>query len=205
MSEIRLSIIIPTLGRLTLARTLSGISRQILQRGDQVLLIADGLSPAAIAIWERSGLPGEAITLTSGPHGDWGNTAKREALRRVTGTHVVYIDDDDLHVPGAFAAIRRGVQWDTRGFHIFKMRYVEGKHPGGVLWHQPELVPDNVGTPMFVHPADCVLGAWGTDYRSDFEFMRSTAQANPDRRIHWHDHVIAEIYQDPTRVPQLTE
>ena len=71
----RLSIIIPTIGRATLARTLATIAAQDLLPGDEVLVIGDGRQPEAERIFAASGLPGRYL---DGPERhNWGGATYR--------------------------------------------------------------------------------------------------------------------------------
>ena len=196
--QISLSLIVPTLGRPTLARTLRSIQSQVLYSGDELLLVADGNEAAerTHAVWRGFRLPGRLISLDGDCHHDWGNTARRRALAEVNPDPrrvVCYLDDDDAYPPGALAIVRRAVQVQPGAMHLFRMQYASGRSVGKCLWSVPQLLPDNVGTPMFVHPAVCRFGDWGRGYRSDFDFIGSTIANHPESEVCWHRDVIAWI------------
>ena len=70
----RLSIIIPTIGRATLARTLATIAAQELLPGDEVLVIGDGPQPEAERMFQAAGLPGRYL---DGPERhNWGGAQR---------------------------------------------------------------------------------------------------------------------------------
>lgn len=104
--------------------------------------------------------------------GDRGYQARTKGMLQATGTHLAFLDDDDVYVPGAI---------DTMRAHacdrpvIFRMD--DPFH--GIIWRTPELTYGNVGTPMFLVPNDPDrLGAWepvefgrGPGRGGDFHFI----------------------------------
>ena len=80
----RLSIIIPTIGRATLARTLATIAAQELLPGDEVLVIGDGPQPEAERMFQAAGLPGRYL---DGPtRHNWGGRNGPSERPRPAGT-----------------------------------------------------------------------------------------------------------------------
>src|SRR5438445_5018813 len=157
MPEPTLSIIVPTRGRKTLKRTLRSISRQV-QPGDEVLVLCDD-------------------------SGDAGDTARMNAMPRACGTHLAFIDDDDVYVPDALEKMRRFAREHPGRIGIFKM-----KHPAGTThWREgePVLRYANVSTQTFLVPnVPGKLGRWqegrprpgGGVYAGDLVFITETAK-----------------------------
>ena len=90
-------------------------------------------------------------------------------MSRATGTHLLFIDDDDEHARAAFRHIRRAIDRYPDRILIFRMRRF-----GELLWEVPELSRGSVGTPQFVVPnTPNRLGSWLThdQYSSDFDFL----------------------------------
>lgn len=116
---ISFSIVIPTYGRPSLARTLESIRSQPPMPGDEVLLIQEGgrggrLISDATQMFYDAKVPGQ--TWVGKPIPDprchpWNDPIKapprNEAMERAQGTHIMFMDDDDIYTSDAFARIRQ--------------------------------------------------------------------------------------------------
>lgn len=186
----KLTVVVTTTGRRSLALTLDSIKRQELLRGDQVLLVHDGpVSVDTERLWERVNLPGQLIVLNDGPCQDWGHTPRNRVSHLVTEGYVLHFDDDDRYRPEAFAAVRRQTALHPGAFLVFRMRTTSGQ----VLWQSRTLETDNVGTPMFVYPAGIPIAQWESFYGGDSRFARETVALNPDRHLVFVEDVIADV------------
>ena len=184
------SVIIPTAGRQTLARTLKR-HRQA-SRGDiEVLVVTDGDQPIAEEIATRF----DASLITGPATRRWGNAQRQLGVERARGRYLLFIDDDDGHALGAFRHIRRAVQREPGRIIIFRMR-----QNGVLIWRRPELVEGNVGAPEFLVPnLPGKLGSWietGERYESDFDFLAGCVALQGEPL--WDRHVIA-LAPLPTR------
>ena len=107
-----LSIIIPTLGRPTLSATLDSVVGQ-LRGGDEVWIVSDGPRPDALKMAQRyaAKLGGALIRFAEGPAtpGGMGGPQRNRGMQLATGSHLLFMDDDDVYLPGALDAIRRGI------------------------------------------------------------------------------------------------
>jgi glycosyltransferase involved in cell wall biosynthesis len=161
-----LSVILPTTGRDTLDRTLHSIYSQEGEYGLDVVKILD-----------------------DPPHYDWGCWARNTALGQADGDILVFIDDDDVFLPGAFAAVLREVEEDPDAVHIFRM--ARGEPFNDVLWRTRDIEsPGQVSTQMFAVPnRPALLGSWTPAYTGDFDFIHETARNFG--RVAWHETVIA--------------
>jgi len=151
---VRLSVIITTTGRPTLAATLRSLLTQA-DAADQVIVLSDGPRPAARRMLD------EVVAATGPPVAPWyveharvggrGGGLRNYALDElVDGTHVAAIDDDDVYLPGALALMREAAGAVPT---IFRMRFGAGhRSRGHVLWRVPRVEFANVGTPMVVAP-----------------------------------------------------
>lgn len=181
------SVILPTVSRPTLARTLTSIRAQRLIRGDEVLLCPDGFQPLAEELWRQFGLPGRVLHL-GGPYHEPGDSLRNLALTQARGDWLLFMDDDDVYTPGAFDVIRQSVA-GTEGLHLFRMRYPEGR----TLWEKPEVIRGNVSTITIAVPRRGPLGRWGPVKTSgDYGFCESTLAANGGQ-VAWHEEVIALV------------
>ena len=143
------TIIVGTAGRKTLRRTLKSITSQ-LEPGDELFLIRDD-------------------------SGDAGDTPRNQTMHRAAGSHLLFMDDDDVYVPGAFAKMRRFAEENPGRIGIFRIEYTTGPK----RWRVPELKNRNVSTQIFLVPnVPGKLGVWehrGTVH-GDYTFIEETAR-----------------------------
>jgi glycosyltransferase involved in cell wall biosynthesis len=102
----KLSIITPTIGRTTLARTCKAIDEQGYEDWEHII-IYDGLSSdqqfgQLIAQYANAK---RVVTATESRCNDFGHTPRQIAWDYVAGEYIGYIDDDDYYLPGAFERI----------------------------------------------------------------------------------------------------
>ena len=180
MPEPRLSIIVATRGRKTLKRTLRSISRQI-RPGDELLVLCDD-------------------------SGDAGDTARMKAMPRASGSHLAFIDDDDVYAPGALEKLRRFARENPGRIGIFKM-----KHPVGTThWREgePVLRYSNVSTQTFLVPnVPGKLGRWqagrprpgGGEYAGDYVFITETVELQGEPVFVDEVTVLARPVRNPLR------
>lgn len=156
------SIIVATSGRTTLTRTLASLAQQ-LEHGDELLVIRNNQAP-------------------------WGHATRDEAMKRANGSHLWFMDDDDISTPDALSEIRAAVSLRPDAVHIFRMQ-----QDRLVLWQQPIARVGNVGTPMMVIPNQPgKVGGWGTRYEADGDFLMETLALRGDQPV-FHEHVVALI------------
>lgn len=91
------TVIVPTVGRPTLAHALASISAQL--------------------------APGDQLIVDRNDDGDYGNAARNRALERVTTSHIVFLDDDDEWLPGALGAMRDFAREHPDRIGLFGQRY----------------------------------------------------------------------------------
>lgn len=154
-----LSILVASSGRPTLQATVASIIPQ-LTAGDELLVDVNDDAP-------------------------WGHAARNRMMPRAKGDWLLFIDDDDIYLPGALDTVRDAVGPVARP-HMFRMRYATGDE----LWKEREVRCGNVSTQMFAVPnlPGC-LGRWGDVYEGDFEFIARTCELTGEP--FWHEDVIA--------------
>jgi glycosyltransferase involved in cell wall biosynthesis len=142
---VKLSIVIPTLGRPSLAATLASCAD-----ADEIVVVLDTSRGGALPCK----LPPNSV-FAEGDFGVTGGHAGRaHGISLATGTHLAFFDDDDVYTPGAmdlmrYAACDRPV--------IFRMDH----YTHGVLWRDREVRFGNVSTQMYLVPNDPArLGTW---------------------------------------------
>jgi len=90
------SVIVPTKGRPSLARTLASVAHQ-LQPGDELIAICTN-------------------------DNDWGNRARQIAQDKAAGDYLIYVDDDDIFLDGALAAMRAWAESNPGRIGIFQRK-----------------------------------------------------------------------------------
>jgi hypothetical protein len=134
----------------------------------------------------------------------FGNATRDEAMPRCAGSHLWWMDDDDIALPDALDTIRHAVAKDPGTVHIFRMEYADGRPS---LWMEPEVRRCNVGGTMVVVPnIPGRLGQWAHsqywgDGRpagscGDYVFLTGTLE-RLGRDPVFHEQVIARIGVDP--------
>jgi glycosyltransferase involved in cell wall biosynthesis len=172
----RFSVIVATIGRPSLTRALQSLADQPLAADDQVLVVGhgDAISDAAV----RRGY----TFLPCPPGGNWGAVERRRGMLHATGTHLVFLDDDDIFLPGAFAAMRTGCAAHPGRPLMFRMIAPWGD----VIWREPTVRCGNHGGPQFVTPNDPArLGQWSSRYVCDYDFCVSTLAHYPPDALVW--------------------
>jgi glycosyltransferase involved in cell wall biosynthesis len=150
---VTLSIIVGTGGRATLVRALKSIALQLVP-GDEVMIVRDD-------------------------SGDAGDTPRNDAMPRARGTHLAFLDDDDVYVPDALAKMRRFAEENPGRIGIFKLEYAAGNR----RWVDPVLRYKNVSTQTFLVPnVPGKLGCWEREGRvaGDYRFIEATAKLQGD-------------------------
>jgi glycosyltransferase involved in cell wall biosynthesis len=143
------SIILATIGRPAVRRTIASIAPQLLP-GDEVIIIRDD-------------------------SGDAGDTPRNDAMPRARGTHLLFMDDDDVYRPNALAAMRRFAEENPGRIGIFRLQYAAGNR----RWVDPVLRYKNVSTQTFVVPnVPGKLARWQRQGRTegDFCFIEATVK-----------------------------
>jgi len=161
---VNLSIIVPSSNRPTLDETLDSIAGQM--------------------------IPGDELLVDVNDDGDWGNAARNRMMDKATRDYLIFMDDDDRYLPGAFEAVRAAVDLDLEPrVHLFRMRYADGRP---TLWTDMAIRDGNVSTQMVVVPNVFGLPRWEADvYAADLGFIGSACARLGSPA--WHEDVIAEI------------
>lgn len=184
-----LSVIVPTIGRPSLKDTLGSIAPQLVA-DDEVLVVSDGDQPDAgdiVAHFDDRFIFMEA----PGPSGDWGATPRNHALDRAKGSHLIFMDDDDVFLPTAFKAFRRAIRYAPEKPHLFKM-YLETR----TIWDKPIVEMGNVSTQTFLIPnLPKKVGRWTSRYEGDFDFLLETLSYYPEgeKSVVWKDEFVAAL------------
>ena len=164
----RLSIVIPTLGRPSLVATLASCAD-----ADEIVVVLDTARGCTELPCD---LPANAV-FTEGNFGVTGGHAGRvHGISLATGTHLAFMDDDDVYCPGVFDLMRDAA---CNLPVIFRMDH----YSHGILWREPVLRFGNVSTQMYLVPNDPeYLGSWAPhipglpEPGGDYTFMAETVE-----------------------------
>lgn len=177
-----LTLIIATIGRPTLSRTLQSVVDQPMREGDVILVVGQGPSIA-----DQAAAFG-AQFLDCPPGGHFGSEERMAAFPQVRTTHLAFLDDDDVWAPGARAAIAAGQVATPLQPMLFRMQYANGR----TLWRDRAVRKANIGTPMIVLPNQPEkFGQWSASRFNDYDFLASMAWRS--REIVWRSEVIAMV------------
>ncbi len=193
-STIRLSIVIPTLGRESLRETF----RSILEAGavstDEVIVVGDGEQPRAREICQENDGPIRIRYVSARETRLFGAHQRNVGLGMATGTHALFIDDDDRYRLGALELVRKVLSKAPDRPHLFRVQAIGGRRDFGILWRDPEFRLGNVGSQMIAVPiVDGLLGTWPNSHCSDFGFLADTLPRHGMDRIIWREEVIVEL------------
>jgi hypothetical protein len=201
MAGVGLSVIVPTPGGdRPLWRCLASIAGQGLHPddGDEVIVVGDthgrpgGLPEVAalVAHMAREGAPFRSLELDAGHH-CFGHCQINRGLEEARpGNWLLFQDDDDIYLPGAFVAVRREVGALPEPRPVM-FRFISWFRQ--VVWGTPEIALHQIGGHNLCTPnLPGRVGRWGERYQGDYDFIRSTVDRWPgkDADVVWKPQVL---------------
>jgi hypothetical protein len=199
-----LSVIVPTVGRPSLARTVRSLLRQGEWLPYEVLLVGDTHGET----WAEQ-LPWAAELARTDPHLSyaehdgglhaWGHPQRNHGATLARGRYLSWLGDDDVYLPGAFRAIARAIRAHEddpleESGRVFLFRWIAPWKQ--VLWHEKGvLAQDWIDAECIVCPnVPSKLGHWNEGrYQGDFDMIRQTVeQWGGVERVVWQPEVIAQ-------------
>lgn len=194
MDEARLSIVVPTIGRDELARTLDSAMKSGLLSTDEIIVVGDGPQPKAAEIVARF-KDARILYLETARTKHRGVEQRNMGMAHAQGTHLLFIDDDDAYVEGALTTIHEDATTHPGDVHIYKMQLWNGC----IYWKDQRFHFGNIGTPMFMLPNRKPLAQWAHRKGHDFFFLESTMRLwkYPVQNIVWHQSVVVEVFRVP--------
>jgi len=167
----KLSILIPTIGRDTLKRAVESISTS---PEIQIVLVGDGEFLGSFLYTAQVGENGFTIIHRFPRSGDCGYSARNIGLPAATGEWLAFMDDDDYFTPEGVRTILEYCNSHHEKPAVFKMQRLAF---GDTLWHVPELRLANQGQQQFVCRNSPHLPRWQTHYSADFDWMKAVASS----------------------------
>jgi len=177
----RLCVIVPTIGRPTLERTLASLRPQLLH-SDLAIVVCDEVGERAE--WAESVSHGFHFVQV-GSRTPWGSVACNTVLNELPAdvTHTWRLDDDDVAAPGALE-VMRGVACEKPVF--LRFQYLND----GVIWIEPGLEEGNIGSPCILAPRS--LARWGLRYEGDFDYARDLVEELGEPL--WVNQIVAVVH-----------
>jgi hypothetical protein len=174
-SPTKLAIIVPTIGRQTLVRTLSSFAPD-LQEDDHVYIVhtdlVTGTESIDVAYLSQEHKRYSLATWTYIPFNDggcWGHNSRNHVLDQQPDADYIWtIDDDDIAVPGTLGQLRR----QTAPWAIYRMHFGDN-HPARTItcWREPILRHGDIGTPMIL--ARPCNARFGQRYEGDWDYTQA--------------------------------
>lgn len=201
MKEPKLTVIIPTCGRKSLERTLQSIRSQkgklgIPYNSDfvEVLVVGDThqgsfTEPLSRVPFLCQEYDCQYLEYDGGEH-MWGHPQRNYGQSVAKGKWISWLQDDDIYVPGAFAAIIESAFAPLTQKPFAPRLFRTLTWQAGVVWSEPELREGNIDANCIVAPnVPEKLGVWASRYNGDFDFIRDTC-SRWDMMV-WEPRVIA--------------
>ncbi len=190
----KISILLPTIAKVSLGRMLESLQKQDWQTGDEVLLLADDNHASASFLWQQSKLPGRCIPVVGGPHKDWGHTPRNLHMADAQGDYLCHLDDDDVASPTMLSDLRHCIKTMSTLVHLFRMIRVKDRQK---IWKRKGvLTRTHVSTQNIAHPnRPDTFGTWAPVYGGDADFIHQTVLKCGGAL--WHD-VVTCVYGPPT-------
>ncbi|NCA18003.1 MAG: glycosyltransferase family 2 protein [Betaproteobacteria bacterium] len=159
MADIAISIVIPTLGRKTLKATLGSIELAGFDARDEVIVVwGDGGAPDDALRAVRVPCETRVFKAMARPKPDYGNTQKTVGMRNAKGTHIAFMDDDDVYAPGAAQRIRDALTKNPGLPHQFQVML--GKPHCRPIWTKRRVEHGNITSIGLVVPNDPGCPGW---------------------------------------------
>jgi glycosyltransferase involved in cell wall biosynthesis len=202
-----LSVIIPTVGRDTLERTLRSLAQQASALPWEGILVGDTYDRTWAAQLPRAERlandhPHLRYVAHDGGQHAWGHPQRNYGATVARGRYLAWLGDDDVYLPGAFAAIARAILSRKPGSiveaprpRVFLFRWIAPWKQ--VLWHTAGFLgeePGHIDAECIVCPnVPARLGTWTNRYQGDFDFIRETIDLwGGLERVAWRPEVIAQ-------------
>lgn len=229
MSELELSIIIPSVGRPTLERTIRSLIRQPGDLRWEAIVVGDshadtwrrqlekiqpllwrldceylGVRPAEYG--ERTYVPSNRLLYfeyDGGVH-CYGQPQRNAGIAEARGQYLSWLGDDDVYLPGAFPSIAARIRGAPLAPHLF--RWVSPWKQ--MMWGKPGVIgeaPGEIDAECIVTPnVQDRLGVWANLYQGDWYFIKETVEkwAAVGVEAVWCPEVIAQA--QPSEVEDWT-
>ena len=205
-----LTVIVPTVGRPSLARTV----RSLLKQGEwlpwEAVLVGDTHAgtwahqlPLARALAAQHPERLRYVEHDGGLHA-WGHPQRNFGATVARGRYLSWLGDDDVYLQGAFEHLGRVLRRQEDDPRVFLFRWIAPWK--AVLWEQAGfLAQDHIDAENIVCPnVPAKLGEWNSArYQGDYDMIADTvARWGGVERVRWQPEVIAQA--QPTEAEDWT-
>ena len=192
------TVVIPTLGRETLERTLASIRGQRLGNLAEILVVQDSYEATAYAMlrtMETCGLYGAIYAEHNAGRHDTGSPQLALGYGLAKGQWIVNCGDDDVYEPYAFLAMQRAIEHDVTTRPLMFRTVLHPAPQRGdqresiVLWQERRIERGRITGQCFLAPnVPEKLGRWV----DDVTFMAETVEKWGS--VGWRTEVISQCY-----------
>lgn len=202
--DIGLTVIVPTIGREHLSRTLRSIRDQRLTDRDEILVVGDTLDGPLPEVERLAALAGDPFRYV--PHaGDrhwYGFPQINHAIRLARpGNYLLTLPDDDVLTAGALDQVRRAITPDRPRPLMFRFL----SPMGWVVPDREEVAQANVSNQCFVVPnlPGRVADLRYERYESDYDWIVETLARWPEGSLVWCAPLLVHARPKPGLYPDL--
>jgi len=172
-----ISVIVPTIGRDTLERTLDS-----LLCFNEVIVVSDGHDEDIQKDWSDFGYRYAWVT---DPASCVGHAQRNAGMALASCDYIAFCGDDDVMTPGAYDVIQKAL-YSANAPHIFKV----DTWSCGIVWRNTELYEGNIDCGGLVVPnIKPKLGRFTYRYSGDYDFIVETLRLMEKAPV-WNDNVI---------------
>lgn len=181
-----ISVVIPTIGRYSIRRTLESILGQT-RKQDEVVVVGDGPCKFKHNFFQDFGPQVRYYELPFRTW-DWGGVPRNIGIRHSKNEYIAFMDDDDIYLKKAFNAMHQAIDRHKGRAFLFRMQ-----HRDKIIWDTQELKVGNVSTQMILMPNNKErIPFWESNYEADFKFISDLADLQPAHApIMWMPAVIS--------------
>jgi hypothetical protein len=185
-----LSVIVPTIGRSTLERTLRSIRLQAPASECEVLVVGDTLdddfADALAPVPDLCARFDARYVGFAGTEHCVGQPQRQAGAELARGEWLWWLQDDDIATPEALTAIRAACRRSAFP-HLFRVR----TQWGFVVWQIKSLAVGNMDADgICVQNDPARLGHWGHTYQGDATFIIETVE-QWGGRVEWEEALVA--------------
>ncbi len=166
-------VFIPSGGRPSLKALLDSLKPQLTER-DALTLVFDGEDAPKKATYNEDWLNGikcaKKVIVHTPRINKWSHGLQNEYQNKITPetTFIMYADDDDTYLPGAFDTLRAKCV-NPECLYIAKMTYADDRNK--VIPRDTNIVLGNISTQNGIIPfKDAFKSKWGMRYGGDFDY-----------------------------------
>lgn len=198
MARPMFTVVIPTLGRETLERTLMSIRSQRIGNLAEILVVLDSFEADAatmIATMDLCRMNGAIYAEHNAGRHDTGSPQLELGYRQATGRWILNCGDDDVYEPFAFMAMQRAIVHDVTTRPLMFRTVLHPAPQRGdqresiVLWQERRIERGRITGQCFLAPnVPEKLGRWV----DDVTFMAETVEKWGS--VGWRTEVISQCY-----------